>query len=92
MITKILFLDFDGVVNNVGTRSGMGLNIPFKCCDGSTKLTDWGFDNIIVFNELLLGCLQNNVKIVISSSWRICMGNSKEFNEFLILHFTSILG
>ena len=33
MNTKILFLDFDGVVNNIGIRSGMGLNIPFKCYD-----------------------------------------------------------
>lgn len=82
MITKILFLDFDGVVNNIGTRSGMGLNIPIKCCDGSTRLTHWGFNNIGVFNQLLLWCLENNVKIVISSSWRICMGSSKEFNEF----------
>lgn len=82
MINKILFLDFDGVVNNVGTRSGMGLHIPFKCYDGSIRLTDWGFENIGVFNQLLLWCLENNVKIVISSSWRICIGYAKEFNEF----------
>lgn len=82
MINKILFLDFDGVVNNVGTRSGMGLHIPFKCYDDSIRLTDWGFENIGVFNQLLVWCLENNVKIVISSSWRICMGSSKEFNEF----------
>lgn len=82
MINKILFLDFDGVVNNVGTRSGMGLNIPFKCYDGSTRLTDWSFKNIGIFNQLLIWCLENKVKIVISSSWRICMGSSKEFNEF----------
>lgn len=82
MINNILFLDFDGVVNNVGTRSGMGLNIPFKCCDGSIRLTDWGFENIGIFNQLLIWCSENNVKIVISSSWRICMGSSKEFNEF----------
>lgn len=81
-MNKILFLDFDGVVNNIGTRSGMGLNIPIKCYDGNIRLTDWGFDNIGVFNQLLLWCLENNVKIVISSSWRICMGGSKEFNEF----------
>ena len=82
MSTKILFLDFDGVVNNIGNRSGMGLNIPFKCYDGSIRLTDWGFNNIGIFNELLIWCLENNVKIVISSSWRICMGSAKEFNEF----------
>ncbi len=82
MVTKILFLDFDGVVNNIGTRSGMGLNIPFKCYDGSIRYTDWGFENIVVFNKLLLWCLENNVKIVISSSWRICMGYAQEFNEF----------
>ena len=82
MINKILFLDFDGVVNNVGTRSGMGLNIPFKCYDGSIRLTDWSFKNIGIFNQLLIWCLENKVKIVISSSWRICMGSSKEFNEF----------
>jgi hypothetical protein len=92
MSIKILFLDFDGVVNNIGTRSGMGLNIPFKCYDEIYKLTDWGFDNIEVFNQLLLYCLENNVKIVISSSWSICMGCSKEFNEFLILYSTNILG
>lgn len=82
MINKILFLDFDGVVNNVGTRSGMGLNIPIKCYDGSIRLTDWSFKNIGIFNQLLIWCLENKVKIVISSSWRICMGSSKEFNEF----------
>nr|DAU65669.1 MAG TPA: HAD domain protein [Ackermannviridae sp.] len=82
MNTKILFLDFDGVVNNIGTRSGMGLNIPFKCYDEKYMLTDWGFENIGVFNQLLLWCLENNVKIVISSSWRICIGYAKEFNEF----------
>lgn len=82
MNTKILFLDFDGVVNNIGTRSGMGLNIPFKCYDERYMLTDWGFDNIGVFNQLLLWCLENNIKIVISSSWRICIGYAKEFNEF----------
>ena len=58
MNTKILFLDFDGVVNNIGTRSGMGLNIPFKCYDGSIRYTDWGFENIGVFNKLLLWCLK----------------------------------
>lgn len=82
MITKILFLDFDGVVNNVGTRKGMGLSIPIKCIDNQIRYTDWGFDNIEVFNQLLLWCLKNNVKIVISSSWRICIGYAKEFNEF----------
>lgn len=82
MNTKILFLDFDGVVNNIGTRSGMGLNIPFKCYDEKYMLTYWGFENIGVFNQLLLWCLENNVKIVISSSWRICIGYAKEFNEF----------
>ena len=82
MSTKILFLDFDGVVNNVGTRSGMGLSIPFKCWDERYILTDWGFDNIGVFNQLLIWCLENNVKIVISSSWKICMGYSINFNKF----------
>lgn len=82
MNTKVLFLDFDGVVNSIGTRSGMGLNIPFKCYDDSYKMTDLGFENIGVFNQLLIWCLENNVKIVISSSWRISMGSSKEFNEF----------
>lgn len=82
MVTKILFLDFDGVVNNIGTRSGMGLNIPFKCYDRIYIPTDWGFENIGVFNQLLLWCLENNVKIVISSSWRICIGYAQEFNEF----------
>lgn len=82
MSIKILFLDFDGVVNNTGTRRGMGLNIPIKCYDGSYRMTDWGIENIGVFNNLLIWCLENNVKLVISSSWRVCIGNTREFNEF----------
>lgn len=82
MSIKILFLDFDGVVNNTGTRRGMGLNIPIKCYDGSYRMTDWGIENIGVFNNLLIWCLENNVKLVISSSWRVCIGYAKEFNEF----------
>lgn len=81
-MNKVLFLDFDGVVNNVGTRSGMGLNIPIKCADNQIRYTDWGFENIGIFNKLLIWCLENNVKIVISSSWRICIGFAKQFNDF----------
>lgn len=82
---KVMFLDMDGVINNSTLRNLVCL--PMKQKDGDyTQLSNWGATNINPFLNLMKWCYDNEIEIVISSTWRL--GMTKElFNEYFKKYF-----
>lgn len=87
---KVIFLDMDGVVNTVNKdRYSLGLRLTY---DYDNYKDNFQFDTRILINfiKLLKFCKENEVKICISSTWRI--GTSIEgWNDFLHRHFSNSL-
>ena len=84
---KLLFLDMDGVVNTIEDKYCVSLNIPMEILEGK-DYHRCQFDPRLVFNfiRLLEFCKENNIHIVISSTWR--MGTEVEdWNKFFNKHF-----
>ena len=84
---KLLFLDMDGVVNTIEDKYCVSLNIPMEILEGN-DYHRCQFDPRLVFNfiRLLEFCKENNIHIVISSTWR--MGTEVEdWNKFFNKHF-----
>ena len=68
---KVIFLDMDGVVNTVNKdRYSLGLRLTY---DYDNYKDNFQFDTRILINfiKLLKFCKENEVKICISSTWRI---------------------
>ena len=84
---KLLFLDMDGVVNTIEDKYCVSLDIPMEILQGK-DYHRCQFDPRLVFNfiRLLEFCKENNIHIVISSTWR--MGTEVEdWNKFFNKHF-----
>ena len=84
---KLLFLDMDGVVNTIEDKYCVSLDIPMEILEGK-DYHRCQFDPRLVFNfiRLLEFCKENNIYIVISSTWR--MGTEVEdWNKFFNKHF-----
>lgn len=68
----LIFLDFDGVLNNT---SNMDLRIDDEMFSKfhiiNEKLNYVSVSNIIPMTELFIFCLRHDIKIVISSSWSV---------------------
>ena len=67
---KVIFLDFDGVVNTINDKYSMSLVLYCNLSNGNRHRCD--FDPRLIYNfiKLLEMCVNNNIKIVISSTWR----------------------
>ena len=87
---KILFLDMDGVINTSGKdKYSLSLILPY---DFENNKDFFYFDTRILFNfvKLLEFCKDNEIKIVISSTWRI--GTTIDgWNKFLYKYFRNSL-
>ena len=84
---KLLFLDMDGVVNTIEDKYCVSLDLPMEILEGK-DYHRCQFDPRLVFNfiRLLEFCKENNIHIVISSTWR--MGTEVEdWNKFFNKHF-----
>lgn len=82
---NVIFLDMDGVVNNSTLKNWICL--PMKQRDGEyTQLSNWGATNIDPFLTLMEWCYNNNINIVISSTWRFGM-TVELFNEYFDRYF-----
>lgn len=84
---KLIFLDMDGVVNTVSDRYCVSLDLHMDVLRGYNHHR-CQFDPRLVFNfiRFLEFCKENDIKIVISSTWR--MGTTVEdWNYFFNKHF-----
>lgn len=84
---KLLFLDMDGVVNTIEDKYCVSLDLRMEILQGK-DYHRCQFDPRLVFNfiRLLEFCKENNIHIVISSTWR--MGTEVEdWNKFFNKHF-----
>lgn len=68
---KVIFLDFDGVINNISYDKYMDIDILVKKEKDKYFPSTWSINNLEPFLSLLLWCQKEDAKIVISSSWRI---------------------
>ena len=67
----IIFLDFDGVLNNTSNLENRG-NDHFKKFHIETDNISYAsLNNIQYLIELFIFCIKNDIKIVISSSWSL---------------------
>lgn len=82
---NVLFLDFDGVINNTTSREV--ITLPMKMKDGHICVaTYWMAECISPFLKLMRWCKNNEIKIVISSTWRLNQ-NADVFNEYFGTYF-----
>lgn len=89
---KLIFLDMDGVVNTVSDKYCVSLDLHMETLQGYSN-NRCPFDPRLIFNfiKLLEFCTNNNIKIVISSTWR--MGTTVEdWNNFFNKHFGRVSG
>lgn len=87
---KLIFLDMDGVVNTIEDKYCVSLDLRMDLLH-SQDYHRCQFDPRLIFNfmRLLEFCKDNDIKIVISSTWR--MGTTVEdWNIFLNKHFGRI--
>ncbi|MGL5316934.1 MAG: HAD domain-containing protein [Peptostreptococcaceae bacterium] len=67
---RVLFLDFDGVINNFGVRTDDEvINDIFML--NNIRLANASLDNVLPFNDLCIFCYMNDIEIVITSAWNI---------------------
>lgn len=78
---KVIFLDFDGVVNNISYDKYMDIDILVKKGKDKYFTSTWSINNLEPFKELLLWCQKEDIKIVISSSWRILFDSYSYIEE-----------
>lgn len=82
---KVVFLDMDGVVNN--TIGDDFVTLPMLNNDGKVcYLTLFSGANINPFCQLLSWLQEEDIKIVISSTWRLTM-TPELFNEYFKKYF-----
>lgn len=68
-MNKVIFLDLDGVINS--TLSKNNITLPIKLKSGKMcHLTYWSVECIPPFLELMEWCRENDIEIIISSTWR----------------------
>lgn len=87
---KLIFLDMDGVVNTIEDKYCVSLDLHMNLLH-SQDYHRCQFDPRLIFNfmRLLEFCKDNDIKIVISSTWR--MGTSVEdWNNFFNKYFGRI--
>lgn len=82
---KIVFLDFDGVVNSCNEEH-CNLVLPLFNNRGRQLRTMWDSRVIPNFIKLLELCNKYNYHIVISSTWRM-FGDYKIFNKYFETYF-----
>ena len=90
-MSKVIFLDFDGVINNCGKR-GYNITLPLYSSkrNKESRLTSWSTNNIDYFIELLELCKEYEYKIVISSTWRLFTDRAEDFNNYFRKYFKSV--
>lgn len=88
---KIIFLDLDGVINNIG-ENGVNLSLPLFSTKRNKEsiLTRFSTDNVPSFLSLLELCQKYNYKIVISSTWRLFTDSADDFNKYFRKYFKYI--
>lgn len=80
IIIKLLFLDFDGVINkNCFQDNWTNLSLPFHSETKGKMYMDFHTDCIGWFENILYECQERKISIVISSTWRMLF-NIEEFN------------
>lgn len=68
---KIIFLDFDGVLNNISNLENRG-NDEFKKFHVETDEMNYAsLNNIENLTKMFIYCIKNDIKIVVSSSWSL---------------------
>lgn len=83
----VLFLDFDGVINNC---KDIPMTLPMTLHDGHiTRATVWSPSCIKPFIELMEWCYDNNISLVISSTWRLTM-TVEDFNNYFKVYFERV--
>ena len=78
---KVIFLDFDGVVNNISYDKYINIDILVKKGKNKYFTSTWSINNLEPFKDLLLWCQKEDIKIVISSSWRILFDSDSYIEE-----------
>ena len=78
---KVIFLDFDGVVNNISYDKYMDIDILVKKGKDKYFTSTWSINNLEPFLNLLLWCQKEDIKIVISSTWRILFDSYSYIEE-----------
>lgn len=78
---KVIFLDFDGVVNNISYDKYMDIDILVKKGKDKYFTSTWSINNLEPFLNLLLWCQKEDVKIVISSTWRMLFDSYSYIEE-----------
>lgn len=73
---KLIFLDFDGVLNNTSNLDDRGTEGFKKFHIETDKLTYASLNNIESLTKLFIYCIRNDIKIVVSSSWSLFGLNS----------------
>lgn len=68
----IIFLDFDGVLNNTSNLENRGNDYFKKFHVETDNISYASLNNIQYLIELFIFCIKNDIKIVISSSWSLC--------------------
>lgn len=82
---NVLFLDFDGVINNC--TSDWAITLPITLNSGKiSHLTYWMPECIVPFLELMKWCVLEDIKLIITSSWRINQ-TSEVFNNYFKTYF-----
>lgn len=67
----IIFLDFDGVLNNTSNLENRGNDYFKKFHVETDNISYASLNNIQYLIELFIFCIKNDIKIVISSSWSL---------------------
>lgn len=67
----IIFLDFDGVLNNTSNLENRGNEYFKKFHVETDNISYASLNNIQYLIELFIFCIKNDIKIVISSSWSL---------------------
>lgn len=67
----IIFLDFDGVLNNTSNLENRGNEYFKKFHVETDNISYASLNNIQYLIELFIFCVKNDIKIVISSSWSL---------------------
>ena len=89
----IIFLDFDGVLNNTSNLENRG-NDHFKKFHIETDNISYAsLNNIQYLIELFIFCIKNDIKIVISSSWSLygLKGIKEKMYEVFFFFFIDLL-
>lgn len=97
----IIFLDFDGVLNNTSNLENRGNDYFKKFHVETDSISYASLNNIKFLTELFIFCIKNDIKIVISSSWslyglkrikeKMCEVFGKYFIESLFIDTTDYI-